>query len=223
MSKILIRFLLFPLFLGALLFGPANTLGWIAAWIYIISYLSFGFTLMLWLRKNNPELMKERMTFLKKSAKGWDKIIVIVSTILFIVLFLLTAFDGGQYHWSQVPLILRLFGFVGILTSFILIFKVMRENTYLSRIVEVQQERGHRVVTTGPYKIVRHPMYVGVITMFVCTPLMLGSLYGLIPAFLLVLLIILRTYKEDNLLHKELPGYYEYARKTRYRLVPWIW
>ncbi len=223
MSKILIRFLLFPLFLGALLFGPANTLGWFAAWIYIISYLSFGFIVMLWLRKNNPELMKERMTFLKKSAKGWDKIIVIVSTILFIVLFLLTAFDGGRYHWSQVPIILRILGFVGILASFILIFKVMRENTYLSRTVEIQQERSHRVVTTGPYQYVRHPMYVGVITMFVCTPLMLGSLYGVIPALLLAILLIVRTYHEDNLLHRELPGYPEYARKTRYRLVPGIW
>lgn len=83
----------------------------------------------------------------------------------------------------------------------------MKENTYLSRIVEVQKERGHSVITTGPYKYVRHPMYVGVIIMFFFTPLALGSIYGLIPALLLIVLIVIRTYKEDRMLHRELQGY----------------
>ncbi len=99
----------------------------------------------------------------------------------------------------------------------------MKENTYLSRTVEIQKERGHRVITTGPYKYVRHPMYIGVIMMFFCTSLALGSLFGLIPAFLLTILIIIRTNNEDKMLHKELQGYKEYARKTRYRLLPSVW
>ena len=99
----------------------------------------------------------------------------------------------------------------------------MKENTYLSRIVEIQKERGHSVITTGPYKYVRHPMYVGVIIMFFFTPLALGSIYGLIPALLLIGLIVIRTYKEDKMLHRELQGYREYAEKTPYRLLPGIW
>jgi len=221
--KILIRFALFPLFLGSLLFGPANTLNWIAAWIYIIIYLGFGVILVTWMRKNNPGLLKERMTILKSSAKGWDKVIIFLATMLFITLFFIIGFDAGRYHWSCVPIILRTIGFISIISSFILTFLVMKENTYLSRIVEIQKERGHSVITTGPYKYVRHPMYVGVIIMFFFTPLALGSIYGLIPALLLIGLIVIRTYKEDKMLHRELQGYREYAEKTPYRLLPGIW
>jgi len=221
--KILIRFALFPVFLGALLFGPANTLNWIAAWIYIIIYLGFGVILVTWMRKNNPGPLKERMAILKSSAKGWDKIIIFLATMLFITLFFIIGFDTGRYHWSCAPIILRAIGFISIISSFILTFLVMKENTYLSRIVEIQKERGHSVITTGPYKYVRHPMYVGVIIMFFFTPLALGSIYGLIPALLLIGLIVIRTYKEDKMLHRELQGYREYAEKTPYRLLPGIW
>ncbi len=138
--KIIIRFALFPLFLGTILFGPANTLNWIGAWIYIIIYLGFGVTLVTWMRKNNPELLKERMTLLKSSAKGWDKVIILLATILFIALFLIIGFDVGRYHWFYTPIILRTIGFISINSSFILIFLVMKENTYLSRIVEIQKE-----------------------------------------------------------------------------------
>jgi len=175
------------------------------------------------MRKNNPGLLKERMTILKSSAKGWDEIIIFLATILFIALFFIIGFDAGRYHWSYAPIILKTIGFISIISSFILIFLVMKENTYLLRIVEVQQERGHSVITTGPYKYVRHPMYVGVIIMFFFTPLALGSIYGLIPALLLIVLIVIRTYKEDKMLHRELQGYREYAKKTPYRLLPGIW
>jgi protein-S-isoprenylcysteine O-methyltransferase Ste14 len=89
--------------------------------------------------------------------------------------------------------------------------------------VEIQEDKGHHVITTGPYRLVRHPMYVGVITLFFAIPLALGSLYGLLPGVGLAIAIIIRTYLEDKTLHKELPGYPEYSRKTRYRLLPGIW
>ena len=220
--NLIIRFTLFPLIMGVLLFVPANTLDWPAAWIYIIIYICSGIMVVSWLRKNNPELLKERMTFLKKTAHRWDKIIVLGSTVLFVALFAVPGFDF-RYQWSQMPLILNIIGFVGIVSSFILIFLVMRENTYLSRVVEIQKERGHTTITTGPYRFVRHPMYVGVIVMSFCTSLALGSFYGLIPALLLAIIIGIRTHFEDKMLHKELPGYKEYAMKTRYRLLPGIW
>ncbi|WP_455369981.1 methyltransferase family protein [[Eubacterium] cellulosolvens] len=221
-KKIILRFMLFPLVLGSLLFIPANTLDWPAAWIYIIIYMCFGIMVLSWLRRNNPELLKERMIFLKKTAHRWDKIIVLGSTVFFVALYAVPGFEF-RYQGSQMPIILNIIGFVGIVCSFVLIFLVMRENTYLSRVVEIQKERGHIVITTGPYKFVRHPMYVGVITMFFCTSLVLGSFYGLIPALLLTIIIGIRTHFEDKMLHKELPGYKEYAEKTRYRILPGIW
>ena len=99
----------------------------------------------------------------------------------------------------------------------------MRENPYLARVVEVQKERGHRVITTGPYRYVRHPMYVGVIALYVCLPLALGSLWMLIPSALLISLTIVRTHLEDETLLVELQGYREYAGQVRYKLVPGVW
>ena len=221
-KKIILRFLLFPIILGAWLFIPANTIDWPAAWIYIIIYMCFGVIVVVWLRKNNPALLKERMTFLKKTAYRWDKIIVLGSTVLFIALFSIPGFEF-RYQWSHMPIILNIIGFVGIVCSFVLIFLVMRENTYLSRVVEIQKERGHTVITTGPYRVVRHPMYVGVIVMFFCTSLVLSSFYGLIPALFLAIIIGIRTHFEDKKLHNELPGYREYAEKTRYRILHGIW
>ncbi len=221
--KIIVRFILFLLIIGALLFVPADTLNWPDAWFYLIIYFSYAMALLLWLRKNNPELLKERSTFLKKSAKGWDKIIILVATILFIAMFSITGFDAVRYRWSQIPFFLKVLGYTGLIYSFCLIFSVMKENTYLSRTVEIQRDRGHSVITTGPYKYVRHPMYVGVIIIFFCTPIALGSLYAFIPATLLSILVIIRTYLEDKMLQRELPGYIEYTKKTPYRLLPGVW
>jgi protein-S-isoprenylcysteine O-methyltransferase Ste14 len=99
----------------------------------------------------------------------------------------------------------------------------MRENSYLSRIVEIQTERGHRVITTGPYQYVRHPMYFGVIVLFNSIPVALGSLWTLIPSSVLTLLILIRTYLEDKTLREELEGYNSYAEKVKYKIIPGIW
>jgi protein-S-isoprenylcysteine O-methyltransferase Ste14 len=99
----------------------------------------------------------------------------------------------------------------------------MEENTFLSRHVEIQEERGHKVITTGPYRFVRHPMYIGTTILLLALPVALGSLYALIPAALCIIFMIIRTYLEDKTLHEELEGYTEYAQKTKYRLLPGIW
>jgi protein-S-isoprenylcysteine O-methyltransferase Ste14 len=218
----MISFILFPIFLGALLFIPSNTLDWSAAWVYIIIFMCFEIAIVSWLRMNDPRLLKDQKTFMKKSAKLWDKIIILASTVLFIILFTIPGFDLC-YQWSHTPIFLSVTGFFGIVSSFVFVFLVIRENTYLSRVVEIQTDRGHAVITTGPYRYVRHPMYLGVIVMFFCTPLALGSLYGLIPALLLAIIIGIRTHFEDKMLHRELPGYKDYAKKTPYRLFPRIW
>ena len=222
-ARIAVRFLFGIVGMSVAFFGTAGTLAWPEAWLYMILQFSFSATMAVWLKRNDPELLKDRMTFLKSSARSWDKVILWILTIVSIPYILLPGLDTVRYQWSSVPSVFKVVGFAGVAGAFLLIFWVMRENTYLSRIVEVQKERGHTVITAGPYQWVCHPMYVGVITIFFCIPLALGSLWTLIPAAMLIVLLVVRTRFEDKTLHAELEGYKEYSVKVPYRLVPGIW
>jgi len=113
--------------------------------------------------------------------------------------------------------------YAGVMVSLLLFFAVLRENAYLSRFVEVQKERGHKVITTGPYRYIRHPMYVAVIVLLYSIPVALGSLWTLIPGLVLTILFIIRTHFEDKTLHDELEGYKAYSTKVKYKLFPGIW
>ncbi len=221
--QIVIRLLAAVIVMSAAFFGSAGTFDWPEAWLYMVVQFSFSTALSIWLKKYNPDLLKERMAFFKRSAKRWDKVIMLICTAAFVPYLVLPGLDVVRYRWSKLPLPVRSAGFVGILLSLALVFLVMRENTYLSRVVEIQKDRGHKVVSTGPYRYVRHPMYLGVIIMLVCIPLALGSLWALIPAAVLTGLIIVRTDLEDKMLHAELQGYKAYAQKVRHRLIPGIW
>jgi protein-S-isoprenylcysteine O-methyltransferase Ste14 len=179
--------------------------------------------LAIWLKKHNPELLRDRMAFLKPAAKRWDKVILLVSTIVFVPYLILPGLDAVRFQWSSVPPLIKAVCFGGIILSFMLLSWVMRENTYLSRVVEIQKERGHKVITTGPYQYVRHPMYLAIIVLFLSIPVALGSLWSLIPSAVLTLLILIRTFLEDKTLHEELEGYNSYAEKVKYRIVPGIW
>jgi len=218
-DRLLVGFLLFT----GILFGAAGTFNWPEAWLYIIVQFSYSIALSVWLKRNNPELLKDRMIFMKKTAKTWDKAIMIGTLPLSITLIIIPGLDAVRYQWSQVIFPLKAISFIVILASFALFFWVIKENTYLSRVVEIQKERGHKVITTGPYKYVRHPMYVGVIALLFSLPVALGSLYGLIPAAFLLIVIIIRTHLEDRTLHNELTEYEEYAEETKYRLLPGVW
>lgn len=213
--------LVFPIFLLL----PAGTLFWLEAWLVTIFFIAYLVPTVLWLNKNNPKLMRERM-FSKgafKGWKGWDKVLMITLSVPALLLFPIAAFDAVRFQWSQVPLFLKALGFVGLMPFLILSFLVMRENTYAAKIVRIQKDRGHKVITTGPYKYVRHPMYAGSIPFFICLPLALGSLYALIPGALVAIFVIIRTYLEDKTLQKELKGYKEYTKKVKYRLLPGVW
>ena len=219
-----VKIVIMIIFFMALIFVPAGTFKWLEAWIFLLLYFLFVAALVIWLKKNNPELLKERMTAKKKkNVKGWDKAIIFAYTFLVLALIVLAGLDAVRFHWSQVPLEIKVLGFIGFIPTVILVFWTIKENSYLSEMVRIQEERGHQVCTTGPYQYVRHPMYVGVIIFLFCLPLCLGSLYALIPASLSVILFILRTALEDKTLQQELPGYKEYAEKVRYRLIPGVW
>lgn len=207
----------------ALLFGGAGTLAWSEGWLYIVVQVSSSMIVVLWLRSHNPELLQDRMNLFKRIVKPWDKAIVILLIVASGPFFVLPGIDAVRYRWSDIAPLLKIIGFMGLLASSGLIFWVMKSNPYASAAVEVQRERGHTTVTTGPYRFVRHPMYAGAILWFVSTPLALGSFTTFIPGIVLTILIVVRTYLEDGTLHQELEGYTTYAKRVKSRLIPGVW
>ena len=223
MRRIVIRFsITFALF-ALVLFGGAGTLRWPEAWIFLAGQIVYSVCLVTWLRKNDPALLQERMKFLKKTGKGWDKVIVFAFTILSIPMYALPGVDAVRFQWSHVPLSVQAVAYCGIWIALYIVFRTMQVNTFLTPVVEIQKDRGHKVITTGPYAYVRHPMYAGVTILVICLPLFFGSLWSLLCNAIVFVILIVRIVREDRTLHIELDGYREYARQTRYRLVPGIW
>jgi protein-S-isoprenylcysteine O-methyltransferase Ste14 len=142
----------------ALLFGGAGTFAWPEAWLYMIIQSSSSALMVVWLKKHNPALLKTRTELWKRMAKPWDKAIMILLTASIVPLFAVPGLDAVRYGWSHVPLPLKIIGFIGVLIGSGLIFEVIKTNPYSSGAVEIQRDRGHKVVTTGPYEFVRHPM-----------------------------------------------------------------
>lgn len=221
-STVIIQTILTTLFCLAAIFVPAGTLRWTEAWLFIILYAAAVTAALLWMKKKAPDLLKERMRR-KKDVKSWDKIIMALYSFFLILILILPGLDAIRFKWSNVPLYAKVLAFIGYVPGSALAFWAMRENAFLSDVVRIQEDRGHTVCTTGPYKYVRHPMYVGVILIMLCFPISLGSFYTLIPAVIIMILFSVRTALEDKTLREELPGYKEYAQSVRYRLIPGIW
>jgi protein-S-isoprenylcysteine O-methyltransferase Ste14 len=221
-TRFIPKLVFFVLLQAAFLFLTAGTLRWPEAWVYLGLFCVYGIAIGVWLKKHDPDLFRERST-IKIPKKGWDKIIGIGLGLFFVPVFLIPGFDAVRFRCCHIPVPVKIFGFILFMVSVTWTARVAKENTYLSRIVEIQEDRGHRVITTGPYRFVRHPMYLGSIGYIISIPLALGSLYALIPSALCVILLIVRTRFEDKTLHSELEGYPEYAKKTRSRLFPGIW
>jgi len=220
--KTTIKVIIAIIVLLLLLFGSAGTIYWIEAWILIVLYFIYVIGFFIWLKKNNPGLLKER-TSRQSEGKCWDKIILTIYTILLMSMLVVCGIDAGRFHWSNLPLILKIIGFTGYIPSAIIIFLTVKENAYLSKVVRIQKDRSQQVVKTGPYKYVRHPMYSAIILMILFTPFALGSFIALIFSGLTIILFIIRTYLEDKTLQNELPGYKEYIKEVHYRLVPGLW
>ena len=171
-----------------------------------------------YLYKNDPELLKRRLRM--KERQKTQRLIQIVMWPFFLLAFIIPGFDY-RWHWSDVPLTIVVLSDVLVLLSYLFIGLVFKTNSYASRIIEV--EKGQKVITTGPYAIVRHPMYLGVLIMYIFSPLALGSYWALIPALLIVPILFIRIIGEEKELLENLEGYKEYVMKTKYRLIPGIW
>lgn len=221
-----LRFVLRTALFAVALLWPAGVWNWWEAWVIVSLWSVFGVVMTHYLLHHDPALLDERLKLvpLHKEQKSWDKVIMLLFFIAGIALYIVPGFDVVRYAWSEpLPLWVKVAAMVMHIPCFVLLGWVMRENTYLAQVVKIDKERDHHVITSGPYAIVRHPMYTIVIVLLFCVPLALGSRYTLGVALFLTVLLIIRTYLEDKTLHTELPGYPEYAKQTRYRLVPGVW
>jgi protein-S-isoprenylcysteine O-methyltransferase Ste14 len=219
-GQVLSMFLVFAL---ALLL-PAGSIGWVAGWVYLFMFFGFVIAISVWLFKNNPGLLEERMTGrAKPNQQAWDRPLIALAGGCFLSWFVLVSLDAQRFRWSQMPVWLQLAGAAILMCSFYVFFLTFRENSYLSPAIRVQEERGQTVVSTGPYHYVRHPMYAGFILFVTGTTLLLGSWYGFILGMVLVGIMAVRAVLEERTLRKELQGYDVYMTQVRYRLIPGVW
>jgi protein-S-isoprenylcysteine O-methyltransferase Ste14 len=224
MSKLISRTGFYLVLLAVLLFGAAGTLRWPAAWVYlaITAVVSIGGG--FWLARHDPALLAERLKpVIQRDQKPWDKIFMAVMMALWFGWLVLMGLDAGRFHWSHVPLIVQIGGVGLIGLGSYLVYLTFKANSYAAPVVKIQKERGHRVVTTGPYAYVRHPMYAGALGLVLGAPLLLGSWWGLAGAALMILVMAMRALLEERALRAELDGYADYAARVRYRLVPHLW
>lgn len=205
-----------------LLFLAAGRLVWTRAWLSIgVMLLTITFQNVI-VRSHNPELIRERR---KKHvfAARFDRIFFVVMRISALAALVVPGLDAVRFGWSSLPLCWMYVGAAMYMLGDIPIVAAMLANPFLVTTVRIQQERGHRVIDTGPYSFVRHPMYAGVILMCLGWPLMIGSLWTYIPIGILCAAFAVRAALEDRTLRRELPGYEEYCTHTRYRLLPGVW
>lgn len=205
-----------------LVFWGAGRLDYWQGWGFVILMLITGVIAFI-LFKNNKDLLKERLKP-GPGMKWWDKVFWAFNILLYFGVLGIGIMDGGRFMWTQsIPLWVYIVGYVGYVFGAGIVFWGMWTNNYFSSVVRIQKDRGHKVITGGPYKYVRHPGYVGASIFMLSIGPILGSLWAMIPGGLWVIAVIIRTYLEDKTLQKELEGYKEYTKKTKYRLIPGIW
>jgi protein-S-isoprenylcysteine O-methyltransferase Ste14 len=207
--------------MAAFIFLPAWTFNYWQAWIFLTIFFISVLAITIYLMKMDTALLERRVNAGPGAEKEViQKIIQFVASIAFIAIFILSALDH-RFVWSSVSGYIAIIGDVFVAVGLLAVFFVFKENTFTSGTIEVGAEQ--KVISTGLYGIVRHPMYAGAFIMLIGVPLALGSLWGLLAVALLVIAIIVRLLDEEKYLSKNLPGYLEYRKKVRYRLVPFVW
>ena len=218
-----VKALVARLSVAAILFVSAGRLDWVMGWVFAGLYAAFDIATALVVIPRSPELLIERVR-IHQGTKGWDKVLVrIAAGYLPMASWVVSGLDV-RFGWSpQIPPRLQIAGLAITALGFAVVVWAMASNAFFSVTVRIQEERGHTVATGGPYRYVRHPGYVGAILFQVATPILLGSLWALIPAGLSAPAYVVRTALEDRTLREELGGYQEYAQRVRYRLLPGVW
>ncbi len=214
----IIKFFLGVVMVGLLVFLPAGSLkffnGWLLMGILFIPMFFAGIVMML----KNPQLLEKRLDAKEKQKD--QSLVVKLSGLMFLAGFVVAGLDF-RFGWSEISIAVSVVSAVVFIIAYILYAEVLRENTYLSRTIEVQENQ--RVIDTGLYGIVRHPMYSATLLLFLSVPLILGSLYSFIIFLIYPIIIAKRIKGEEAFLEKELDGYSEYKNKVRYRMIPFVW
>jgi protein-S-isoprenylcysteine O-methyltransferase Ste14 len=208
--------------LALLLFLAAGTVNWIAGWAMVIVMAGWVTATAIVVIPRHPELLAERVGP-TKGAKTWDVALSGLLGVTMMIMWVVAGLDV-RYRWSSgIGSVAQIGAMLLVIAGYALVVWATGVNAFFSQVVRIQSERGHVVISTGPYRSVRHPAYVGMILVVSGSPIMLGSWWALIPGILSALLVIVRTALEDRTLQAELPGYAEYAQHTRYRLLPGVW
>ena len=214
----IIKFILGVLIVGLLLFVPANTInywnGWLFMGLLFLPMLIAGIILMI----KNPELLRKRLN--AKEAESEQKQVIAFSGLMFVLGFIISGLNY-RYNWILIPNVVVIISSILFILAYILYAEVLRENTYLSRTIEVQQNQ--KVIDTGLYRIVRHPMYAVTILLFLSMPLILGSLFSFVIFLMYPFIITKRIRNEEKVLERDLVGYSEYKNKVKYKIIPFIW
>lgn len=193
------------------------------AWYFFISMIIYFYISIIVLYRFNPTLIAERLK-MKKDAKKWDKILMRITNLFGVyILFVIAGLDVGRFRWSYLGVHSLVIGYLlWVLSNFFSTW-AMTVNPHFEPTVRIQNDRNHRVVTSGPYRFIRHPGYLGGALFYVSTPLIIGSAYAFIPAGIAIILTIIRTILEDKTLQNELDGYLEYSNRIKYKVIPGIW
>ena len=210
------------LFLGAL-FGGAGTLDWDRGWIYVGLYIAGMAVSSVVIKRLNPEVIEARSKWRRKDTKPFDKVFLAIFLPLTLIQPAVAGLDAVRFQWSSVPFWMVYPGAAILVAAIALIAWTLAVNRHAESSVRIQTDRGHTVVSSGPYRYIRHPMYVGLILMYLGAPFILGSLWSLAVGGVIWALTIWRTAMEDRTLRSELAGYEEFTSQTRYRLVPGVW
>jgi protein-S-isoprenylcysteine O-methyltransferase Ste14 len=205
------------------LFLPAGTWMWTKGWLFLFVTVAASILITVYLRRVNPDVIAARVNR-HDGTKRWDLLLGLVFILpTMLAMPIVAALDDGRFHWFHLPWWGCVLGYVLLTVGMVGVTWAESVNKFFEPSVRIQTDRGHRVIDGGPYAFVRHPGYVSGFFVFIGMPLCLGSLWALIPAVLLCLLLVVRTVWEDQTLRKELVGYEEYAKRVRFRLFPGVW
>lgn len=224
LAKVWIALAIEAVIFAGLLFGSAGTLSWPPAWAFL-GVVSVGAYLITRLvARHDPALIGERIRWpIRRAQLPWDGIIMVLPTVIFPGWLALMGLDAVRFDWSSMPDWLQIIGGIGVATALSFVYRVFEENTFLPRLVRAQKERSEKLISTGPYAVIRHPFYAAVLFFCVSTALLLGSWVGLGGVIILGVALAVRIGMEDRELRSKIEGYADYARQVPYRLVPGVW
>jgi protein-S-isoprenylcysteine O-methyltransferase Ste14 len=221
--RLIIMCVLSLLILVLCLFVPAGTLDWFRGWLFCFLMVGASVVITIYLRRVNPDVIAGRVNRHERPRR-WDLLLGLLGFLpTMLAVFIVAALDDGRYHWFPVPWWVCIFGYALLCIGMVGLTWAESVNKFFEPSVRIQIDRGHKVIDTGPYAIIRHPGYAFGFLFFLGIPLALGSLWALIPALLIGLLLVVRTILEDRTLRAELDGYDNYAQRVRFRLVPGVW